>query len=473
MLDSVVRGGRVVTSSGELPIDIGIHNGRIVQLKASDAQDPLEGDQVLDATGKIVVPGGVDPHVHTSSPMPTLPGLSSYGPDRVSLAAVHGGTTTMLDFAHWNPGEPLSESFERKDADWRGRSYVDYGFHGTFREPEIPFEVLDQVTDAVADGHATFKVWMTNTTPHRAWQKTDLGHIWGLLEKTAAANALLCVHAEDDDIVMYAYKRLEHEGRTDLRYMSEAHNSLSELLSFQRVISLASHVGAPIYLMHVSAAAGVEAIRTARGAGHAVYGECLPHYAQFTDEMYSEPGGAIYHTYPSLKSGSDRDSIWNALIDGTLSTIATDSVCVDRDVKTSGTTVFNAAGGHVGVEVRMAVAYTEGVTKRGLPLERFVDLTSRNAARLMGAYPQKGEIAIGSDADLVFLETSVPHVITASELHEADYTPWEGYIATAWPVLTMVRGNVLVQNGTLTPEAPNGRLIKRSISPSVLQRPGL
>ncbi|WP_248763331.1 dihydroorotase family protein [Pseudarthrobacter sp. SSS035] len=474
MLDTVVRNGLVSTQSGPLDLDIGIQDGRIVQLKKSDTQSPLEGVRTIDAAGKTVVPGGVDPHVHTSSPMPTLgDGISSYGPDRVSMAAAFGGTTTMLDFAHWRPGDDLAETFERKHADWRNRSYVDYGFHGTFREPEIPFDILDQVEDAVADGHASFKVWMTNTTPDRKWQKTDIGHIWGLMERTAAANGMLCVHAEDDDIVMYAYKRLQHEGRTALRHMSEAHNQLSEQLSFQRVISLAGHVGAPLYIMHVSAQVGIEAIRAARGTGQPVYGECLPHYANYSDEVYAQSNGAIYHTYPSLKASTDRDSMWGALAAGTLSTIATDSVCVDLDVKTTGKTILDAVGGHVGVEVRMAVAYTEAVTKRGLPLERFVDLTSRNAARVMGAYPQKGEIAIGSDADLVLLDTSAPHIITATELHEADYTPWEGYVASAWPVLTMVRGEVLVENGRLTGAPPSGRLLKRSISSSVLSRPAL
>ena len=474
MLDLVVRNGNVATNVGAQQIDVGIKDGRIVALRASDAQDPLQGDQMVDASGRLVVPGGIDPHVHTSSPMPTLgDGVVSYGPDRVSLAAIYGGTTTMADFAHWHPGDSLADSFERKSSDWVGRSYVDYALHGTFREPEIPFDVLEQIPDAVADGHATFKVWMTNTTPTRRWQKTDMGHMWGLLEKTAESNAMLCVHAEDDDIVMYAYKRLMHQGRTGLQYMSEAHSALSEKLSFQRVITLAGHLGAPIYLMHVSAEVGVAAIREARAAGQPVYGEVLQHYSYYTDAVYQQEQGALYHTYPALKSETDRVAIWEGLIDGTLSTIATDSVCVDRDIKTSGHDVVDTVGGHVGVEVRMAVAYTEAVHKRGLPLERFVDLTSRNAAKLLGAYPQKGEIAIGSDADLVLLDTTSDRVITAALLHEADYTPWEGYVAKAWPVLTMVRGRVLMQNGEMTGAAPDGRLLKRAVSSSLTQRPGL
>jgi len=474
VLDLVIRGGSVAMRSGADRVDIGIAGGRIVQLMASDAVHPMEGSRVIDARDRVVVPGGIDPHVHTNSPIPTrTDGSRTAGPDHVSMAAAFGGTTMMIDFAEWEPGTELGDAFVGKDSDWRDRSYVDYALHGTFRQPEIPFEILEQIDDVVRDGHASFKVWMTNTTPHRKWQKTDLGHIWGLLEKTAAAGAMQCVHGEDDEIVMYAYKRLEHENRTALRYMSEAHNKLSEALSFQRVITLARHVGAPIYLMHVSAQEGIDAIAAARGGGQPVYGECLPHYAHYSDEMYALEHGAIYHTYPSLKSAPDRDAMWGALAGGTLSTLATDSVCLDFDLKTAGTTVFDTTGGHVGVEVRMAVAYTEAVTRRGLPLERFVDLTLRNAARIMGAYPQKGEIAIGSDADLVLLDTSTTRTITASALHEADYTPWEGYVASAWPVLTMVRGQVVVEDGQLTGSRPSGRLVRRAIRSDVLARAAL
>ena len=472
MLDLVVRGGRVVTNVGVQSLDIGVSDGRIVVLRASDAADPVQADRVVDATDRLVVPGGIDPHVHTSAPMPNATdGSFSDGPDLVSIAAAYGGTTTMADFAHWEPGDTLEQTFARKSKDWSGSSLVDYALHGTFREREIPFDVLDQVPDAVSEGHATYKVWMTNTTPDRRWQKTDVGHIWALMEKTAAANAMLCVHAEDDDVVMYAYKRLQHEGRIGLEHMSQAHNELSEQLSFQRVITLAKYMGAPIYLMHVSAELGIEAVRAARASSQPVYGECLQSYAYFTDEKYREEHGAIYHTYPSLKSARDRDAMWDALVDGTLSTLATDEVCTDLAAKVAGTSIINTTGGHAGVEVRMAVAYTEGVHKRGISLQRYVDVTSRDAAKILGAYPQKGEIAIGSDADLVLLQTGLSRKITVADLHETDYTPWEGYEVAAWPTLTMLRGNVLVEDGVLTSDAPRGRLLKRKLGADVGTRP--
>jgi dihydropyrimidinase len=472
MFDLLLTNGLVVTPSGAERLDIGIAEGKIVSLRASGVGSPDDARRVLDLKGKLVVPGGVDPHVHTNSVLPTAAesGIMCFGPDRVSEGAIYGGTTTLVDFAHWKPGDELSESFARKSSEWAGSTYTDYALHGTFKEPEIPFDVLEQVPDAVANGHGSYKVWMTNTTPTRPKQKTDLGNMWGLMEQTAAAGAMLAVHAEDDDIVMYSYKKLQHQGKTDLQYMHHAHNNLSEKLSFQRAITLAHHVGAPIYLMHVSAREGVDAIREARGRGQAVYGEILPHYAYFTAEDYKQENGAIYHTYPSLKSETDRDSMWESLIDGSLSTLATDGVCTDLEVKTRGKTILDATGGHAGVEMRMAVAYTEGVKKRGLALTRFVDITSANAAKILGLYPQKGVIAVGSDADLAVLDTTVDRRISASDLHEADYTPWEGYQVAAWPSMTVLRGTVMVEDRKLL-TGPGGSLLKQRVSSDVLNRP--
>lgn len=472
MLDLLLTNGLVVTPSGPSRLDIGISGGTIVSLTASGFAASTEARRTVDLRGQVVVPGGVDPHVHTNSVLPTAAesGIMCFGPDRVSEGAIYGGTTTLVDFAHWQPGDELAQSFARKDAEWAGAAYTDYALHGTFKEPEIPFEVLEQIPDAVAAGHGSYKVWMTNTTPTRPRQKTDLGNMWGLMEQTAAAGAMLAVHAEDDDIVMYAYKRLQRQGKIGLEYMHHAHNNLSEKLSFQRAITLAEHVGAAIYIMHVSAREGVDAIQAARGRGLPVYGEVLPHYAHFTAADYRQKNGAIYHTYPSLKSADDRDSMWESLLSGTLSTLATDGVCTDLDVKTRGKTILDATGGHAGVEMRMAVAYTEGVAKRGLDLTRFVDLTSANAAKILGLHPTKGTISIGADADLAVLDTSDTRRITASDLHEADYTPWEGYEVAAWPSMTVLRGQIIVENRKLL-TGPLGHLLEQRVSSDIRNRP--
>jgi dihydropyrimidinase len=191
----------------------------------------------------------------------------------------------------------------------------------------------------------------------------------------------------------------------------------------------------------------------------------------FTADNYREPDGAKYHTYPSLKSANDVAALWKGLVDGVLSTVATDEMCTTRDVKLRGKTIDDVTGGHAGVEVRMAVVYTEAVAKRQVSLQRFVELTSTNAAKILGLYPSKGVIAVGSDADLVLLDPTAAQTITASRLHETDYTPWEGYEVAAWPVTTILRGMILAEGGQLRAQPGVGQLVKRRISPEVAAGP--
>jgi dihydropyrimidinase len=473
VLDAAITGGLVVTPTGPAKVDVGVKDGLVAALWMPDGSSAPEAAQTITLHGELVLPGGIDPHVHTNWVVPTAAdtGVRAFDPGRVSRAAAYGGTTTLVDFAMWQPGETLKETFEHKEEEWKGLSVVDYAFHGTFRHPEIPFEVLEMVPQVVADGHASFKVWMTNTTPGRPWQKSDLGQIWGLMEATSAAGAMLCVHAEDDDLVMYGYKRLEHAGQTHYSHVHQVHSNLSEEVSFQRVITLAKRTGAAIYLMHVSAAEGVEAIRSARAQGLPVYGETLQHYLYFTADDYTRPDGAIYHTYPSLKSAADRDAMWQALRDGTLSTIATDELCTDFATKVRGQTIHDVTGGHAGVEVRLAIAYTEAVARRNMSLVHFADITSANAARILGMYPTKGAIAVNSDADLVVFDPGRKRVLHAADLHESDYTPWEGYEAAGSAVLTMLRGRILVEDGALSGEEPIGSLVRRRVDPATLSRP--
>jgi dihydropyrimidinase len=472
VLDIVIRNATIVTPASVMEGDIGIEGERIAAVAARGVLQS-DGARVIDATGQIAVPGGIDPHVHTSWTVPTAAAEEILCADatQVSRAAAYGGTTTLVDFAIWQPGQSLPDAIATKDLDWGGKSYVDYSYHCTFKG-EIPFEVIDQIGDVIAAGYPSFKVWMTNATPSRPPQKTDLGYIWAILEQTGRHGGMLAVHAEDDDIVMFSYKRLQHEGRWGYENVHLAHNQLSEAISFRRVINLAERVDAALYLMHVSAEEGVSAIGEARAKGLPIYGETLQHYVSFTSDAYQKPQGAMYHTYPSLKSETDRQALWAGLQTGTLSTIATDEMCTTLAVKLRGKTIDDVTGGHAGVEVRMGIMYTEAVVKRHLSLERFVELTSANAAKILGMYPRKGAIAVGSDADVVLIDPSIRRKLAASELHETDYSIWDQWEVRGWPIMTILRGKVILENGQLLGEPTDGQSVPRKNSPSILARPG-
>jgi dihydropyrimidinase len=226
--------------------------------------------------------------------------------------------------------------------------------------------------------------------------------------------------------------------------------------------------GTALYMMHVSAATGVTAIAEARAKALPVYGETLHQYLNYSVEDYKRPNGQIYHTYPSLKSAEDQKALWAGAAGGAIHCIATDELCCTLKDKTIGNRIDDVTGGNSGVEPRLAVMYTEMVVRRGYPLTRYVDLVSSNAARIMGLYPRKGAIAVGSDADITILDPTRRGKIQAADLHETDYTPWEGHDIFAWPVMTMLRGKVMVENGRCLANPGDGRYLKRKIAPEIL-----
>jgi len=473
MLDLLIRGGQVVTPHGVGHWDVAVEGERIVAVAQPGSLTEDVG-RVIDAEGKIVVPGGIDPHVHCAwpIPMPGQPTSLSGPPEQVSRAALFGGTTTLIDFALWRPGETLEQSIERRDAeDWRGRCYADYAFH-VMLGGEIPPEVLDQIPEAIQAGFPSVKVFTTDITPSRRGRKILFGHLWEILQRTARHGGVVAVHGEDDDIVMHMYDRLFREGRVGFEYLPEVHNTLSEDLAFRRVIRLAEHVeGAALYMVHTSAATGVRAIEEARAKGLPIYGETLHHYASYSSEAYRRTNGQIYHTYPSLKGEEDCAALWDGMATGTIGTVATDAICTPLQVKLQGSRIDDTTGGNAGVEPRMGIVYTEGVARRGFSLERFVDLTSANAARILGLYPQKGAIAPGSDADLAILDPSVKRTLRKEDLHETDYSPWEGWEVAGWPVMTLLRGKVVVENGQLLAEPSGGRRVARKVDRRMLGGP--
>jgi dihydropyrimidinase len=382
----------------------------------------------------------------------------------VSRAALWGGTTTLIDFARWTHGKTVPQAIDDRHQDWRGQCYCDYSFH-VMVEGSLPPEIFEELGDAVRSGYPTVKIFTTDITPSRRGRMVDFGDIWEVFKVVAAAGGMCVIHGEDNDIVMHMYEKLIREGRVAFEHLAEVHNALSEDLSFRRVLTLAKNVpGITLYFMHVSARSGVDAIREARRAGLPVYAETLHQYLMYTAQDYKRPNGQIYHTYPSLKSQEDQDALWQGTADGTLHTVATDEVCCSLNVKTLGKRIDDTTGGNVGVEPRLGVMYTEMVGRRGYTLEKFVDLVSTNAAKIMGLYPRKGAIAPGSDADITVLDPEKRFTITKDMLHEQDYSPWEGFAVSAWPMLTVLRGKIVVEGGRFNGDLADGQYLYRKIS---------
>ena len=464
--DLVVRSDRVVTPTGVAACAVAIQGETIAAIAAAGSFGADSTKRLIDVTGKIVMPGGIDPHVHLKWYSPHPDGSVTYTdpPSVVGRAALYGGTTTMIDFVRWTHGKTIQQAIDDRHKDWTGQCQCDYSFH-VMVEGALPPEIFGQLAAVLRAGYPTVKMFTTDITPSRRGRMVDFGDIWEVFKVVADAHGLCVIHGEDNDIVMHMYDKLIRENRTGFENMAEVHNAMSEDLSFRRVLGLAKNVpGIALYFMHVSAAFGVEAIREARAKGLPVYGETLHQYLMYTSGDYKRPNGQMYHTYPSIKSQADQDALWAGMVDHSIHTVATDEVCCSLKDKVQGKRVDDTTGGNVGVEPRVSLMYSEMVGRRGYPLEKFVDLVSTNAAKIMGLYPRKGAIAVGSDADIVVLDPSRRFVLTKDMLHESDYSPWEGHEMLAWPSTTVLRGKVVVDGGQYLGDLKDGKFLPRKIS---------
>jgi dihydropyrimidinase len=475
MVDLVVRGDCVVTPQDTGAYDLAIAGERIVAVSPAGATPVPEGARLIDATGKIVIPGGIDPHVHCKWPLPNPDGTwgNTDPPDVVSRAALFGGTTTMIDFTRTSQGNSVQDAIERREQDWKGHCACDYAQH-LMVEGELPLDLPGQLAEALQAGYPTVKIFTTDITPSRKGRMVNFGDISEVFRVLAAHRGLGVIHAEDNDIVMHMYAKLIREQRTGFENMAEVHNTLSEDLSFRRVIRLAESIpGTALYMMHVSAATGVAAIREARARGLPIYGESLHQYMLYTSDDYRRPNGQIYHTYPSLKSTEDQAALWSGTLDGSINCVATDEICCTLQRKLQGRRIDDTTGGNAGVEPRVALMYTEMVGNRAYSLRRFVDLVSTNAARVMGLYPRKGALAAGSDADICVLDPAQRRTVRAADLHETDYSPWEGREMHAWPSMTILRGKIVVENGAYSGDLADGRWQQRRVDGEIIDGPRL
>jgi dihydropyrimidinase len=470
MFDLIIRGGDVVTPQGVVACDVAVAGETIAAIAAPGTLATEAAGRVIDANGHIVMPGGIDPHVHMHHVWlkPDGTPLVTAGPEHVGRAALFGGTTTLIDFAYWRDGATAAQAIEARDKDFVGKSPCDWAYH-LMLHTDPPPEFSGQLAEAIQAGYPTLKIFTTNILPGRTGRMIDFGDIWEAFQVLAKQGGLGVIHAEDNDIVMHMYAKLIRENRVGFENLAEVHNQLSEDLSFRRILRLAESVpGTALYMMHVSAGTGVGAIAEARRKGLPVYGETLHQYLLYSADDYKRPNGQIYHTYPSLKSEQDQAALWHGTASDVIHTVATDELCCTLKDKTLGDRIDNTTGGNSGVEPRLAVMYTEMVVRRGYSLSRYVDLVSTNAAKIMGLYPRKGAIAVGSDADIAILDPTRRGKVRAADLHESDYTPWEGHDIFAWPVVTILRGKVMTENGQFFGSPNDGRYLKRKIASTIL-----
>lgn len=453
IFDVIVKGGTIVTASDTFKSDLGIKNGRIDEIGLDLG---TKAEKIIDATGKYVFPGGIDPHTHMDMPFGGT--FSSDNFETGTKAAACGGTTTIVDFSIQSKGKSLRDATKTWHEKAEGKAVIDYGLHISLTD--MTEDVMNEIPEIIADGYSSFKLFMTYEG-----LRVDDGTLLRTLMKVNENGGLTCVHAENFYVIDYYTKKLLAEGKTEPIYHALSRPDLCEGEAAARAIRLAKIANSPLFIVHNSCTESVLEIAKARAEGYPIMGETCPQYLLLSEDNYREPGfnGAKYVMSPPLRDKKNWPQMWKALKDNTVQLVATDHCPFFMKQKELGKDSFaKIPNGAPGVEARMSLMYTYGVVEGKIDLNRFVEVTSTNAAKVYGMYPQKGTIAVGSDADLVVFDPNKELTLTHSILNEnVDYTPFEGFKLKGYPVATISRGEVVARDGKYVGKEGRGQFIKR------------
>lgn len=460
--DTIIKNGTVVTASDTFRSDVGIKDGRIAALAA--ALD--DGDEIIDATGLYVLPGGIDSHVHLAQPSDEGIVMADDF-ESGTRSAAFGGNTTVLSFCMQEKGTSLRQSLKDYHAKAEGACHVDVAFHLIVTDPTA--EVLGQELPAlVEDGYTSIKVFMT----YEGLRLRD-DEILATLESARQSGALVMVHCENEDAIRFLIGRHEQNGETAPKYHATTRPIAAEREATHRALSFAEIVDTPIVIVHVSNREAMEEIERARARGSRVIGETCPQYLLLTAGDLDCEGleGAKFVCSPPPRDKQSQDACWEGLQRGVFDLYSSDH-CPFRFEDDQGK--LNEKGrrhfrwipnGIPGVETRLPLLFSEGVMKGRIDINRFVALSSTNHAKLYGLYPQKGTIAIGSDADIALWDPEKCVTVTNEILHHAaDYTPFEGLETRGWPVRVLLRGKTVVDGDRLVAEKATGTYQKRGRS---------
>lgn len=445
--DLLIHGGTVVNAEGSFAADVLVRDGVVVAL----GRDLTAADDVrrIDATGLLVMPGGIDPHVH-------LGGSRADDYRTGSMAALAGGVTTISNFAFPDDGQTLSEAVAREAGFIEEQAMADVILHPGINDPERQESEMATLVDET--GQSSVKVFMVS----RAFDDNVRAYL-STLAAAGDAGVLTMVHTEDGPILADAVERLTARGQTSLEYFPDSRPVLGEVVAMQRAVAMSEQTGAPIYAVHVSSKRALRAAQEAQTRGVPVYVETRPIYLHFTRERFEGPDRGLYVGQPPLREHEDQNALWDGLADGSIHVVGTDHVAYTRETKLDPSqTIARHRAGLNNLQVIRPMLFSEGVVKGRISVERFVAVTATNPARLFGLYPRKGAVVIGADADLVLWNPDLTRTIRDEDmLSGAGFSVYSGWEVTGWPTMTIRRGHIVYDDGRIVAEPGTGRLLRR------------
>lgn len=456
--DLTIRGGRIVTDGRVVEGDLGVRDGCIAAIGGSLPP----GRRDIDATGRWVLPGGIDSHCHVEqrSGMGMMCADDFYS---ATVSAAFGGTTTIVPFAAQHRGMSIPEVLADYSQRAAEKAVIDYGFHLILANPDEQALGVD-LPQAIRDGISSIKVYMTYDK-----MKLDDYQLLDVMALARQEQALVMIHAENNDMIRWIAQRLIERKLTAPKYHGVAHDPLAETEAAYRAIALAQLVDTPVLLVHVAGRDTIEVIRQARQLGANVLAESCPQYMFLKAEDMDRPGleGAMFCCSPPARDEASQEAVWQGLIDGTLSTYSSDHAPYRFDESGKlpngdATTFKEMANGVPGIELRLPLLFSEGFLKGRMDIHQFVALASTNHAQLYGMSPRKGALVPGADADIAIWNAERETTITAAMLHDnTGYTPYEGRTIRGWPEVVISRGRVVVENDQLQVERGSGQFLRR------------
>lgn len=448
-MDVVIRNGTIISASDTYSADLAIRDGKLIMIGQNLN---IEAARVFDAAGRFVLPGAIDAHVHLQMPVGNL--VSADDCESGTKAAACGGVTTILDFATPDPGQPLDRAITERIALFQPAAHIDYGLHAVIRDTGD--NLADEMKKAMDLGVTSFKVYMV----YSGLMVDDSG-LARILALAREHGALTCVHAEDPALLESRTRELLAAGRTSPWHHYESRPELVEAEAVKRVIALAKAMQSSLYIVHLACREGLAAVAKARAEGYPVYAETCPQYLHFTHDAYKRSDGQRYVCSPAFKGQDSQDALWQGIARGEIDTVATDHCPFQSAEKDAGREDFTRIpNGCMGVETLYPFMLSAANCGR-ISYNKAVEVCSTNVARLFGCAPQKGTIAVGSDADLVIYDPRGESVVSRANMHsKVDYTIWEGLRFAGRLDQVFSRGRLVFSKGIFTGEPGGGRFVR-------------
>lgn len=468
-MGTLIKNGTIITASDTVQADLLIDGEQIALIGRNLAGD---GHEIIDATGKLLLPGGIDVHTHLELPFGgTLSSDDFFSGQR---AAAFGGTTTHIDFAIQPRGGSLKQGVDTWHKKAEGKAVIDYGFHVAIND--LRPEVLDEIPSLIDEGVTSIKLFMA----YKGVLQVDDQTLFRSMIKAAEHGLLTMVHAENGDVIAELTAAALAKGQTSPIYHAKTRPAIVEGEATNRAVALAGVADAPLYVVHMTCVEALQALALGRARGFPVMGETCTQYMFIFEDDLGKPGfeGAKYVCSPPMRTPQDADALWQALAGGALQVVSTDHCPFWYEGGVHGRLAGKELGkagfdkipnGVPGIEERMPVMWTHGVVGGRLSANRFVELMCTNPAKIFGLYPRKGTLAIGSDADVVIWDPEKIHTLRAETQHmNTDYTLYEGMTVKGWPEQVLLRGKTVVQGEQWLGEAGKGQFLRRSAHAPVL-----